>query len=107
MIRRPPRSTLFPYTTLFRSVADREEGEEHPPLGGVEAVDDQRGDQDGRRRHEVDEELARLCGSLGLGAPYLGIPPSGVDLRSRLLGHVNPFCVAACTATHRLPSWSA
>src|SRR3712207_9588361 len=23
MIRRPPRSTLFPYTTLFRSVADK------------------------------------------------------------------------------------
>src|SRR3989442_4642057 len=23
MIRRPPRSTLFPYTTLFRSKADR------------------------------------------------------------------------------------
>src|SRR5260370_33554507 len=23
MIRRPPRSTLFPYTTLFRSPADR------------------------------------------------------------------------------------
>src|SRR2546422_10120987 len=23
MIRRPPRSTLFPYTTLFRSVRDR------------------------------------------------------------------------------------
>src|SRR5256885_9920549 len=30
MIRRPPRSTLFPYTTLFRSrIAD----EHHPPLG--------------------------------------------------------------------------
>src|SRR3712207_7469610 len=26
MIRRPPRSTLFPYTTLFRSV-----GEQHDP----------------------------------------------------------------------------
>src|SRR5689334_24183762 len=25
MIRRPPRSTLFPYTTLFRSVREREE----------------------------------------------------------------------------------
>src|SRR3712207_7910746 len=25
MIRRPPRSTLFPYTTLFRSVAGLEE----------------------------------------------------------------------------------
>src|SRR2546426_3518715 len=24
MIRRPPRSTLFPYTTLFRSLAGRE-----------------------------------------------------------------------------------
>src|SRR5256885_16980618 len=24
MIRRPPRSTLFPYTTLFRSVPERE-----------------------------------------------------------------------------------
>src|SRR5260370_21497802 len=27
MIRRPPRSTLFPYTTLFRSL--RNEGESH------------------------------------------------------------------------------
>src|SRR2546430_10856721 len=25
MIRRPPRSTLFPYTTLFRSVVDRQD----------------------------------------------------------------------------------
>src|SRR2546430_17691720 len=27
MIRRPPRSTLFPYTTLFRSVQVRVDGE--------------------------------------------------------------------------------
>src|SRR2546425_12082183 len=26
MIRRPPRSTLFPYTTLFRSARDRPPG---------------------------------------------------------------------------------
>src|SRR2546425_7352404 len=26
MIRRPPRSTLFPYTTLFRSMGMQEEG---------------------------------------------------------------------------------
>src|SRR5438552_10410697 len=26
MIRRPPRSTLFPYTTLFRSYGDRRPG---------------------------------------------------------------------------------
>src|SRR5258708_22546023 len=27
MIRRPPRSTLFPYTTLFRSITHRETGQ--------------------------------------------------------------------------------
>src|SRR2546422_6298028 len=29
MIRRPPRSTLFPYTTLFRSLALHERGDRH------------------------------------------------------------------------------
>src|SRR2546422_6619720 len=32
MIRRPPRSTLFPYTTLFRSEALRLLDREHPVL---------------------------------------------------------------------------
>src|SRR2546430_9140058 len=29
MIRRPPRSTLFPYTTLFRSITDNERTASH------------------------------------------------------------------------------
>src|SRR2546427_4248186 len=29
MIRRPPRSTLFPYTTLFRSAVPREGHDDH------------------------------------------------------------------------------
>jgi len=33
MIRRPPRSTLFPYTTLFRSVEAIAEGSRRFPLG--------------------------------------------------------------------------
>src|SRR3712207_7951423 len=35
MIRRPPRSTLFPYTTLFRSLArsDFTTGPKHPARG--------------------------------------------------------------------------
>src|SRR3712207_8776119 len=43
MIRRPPRSTLFPYTTLFRSAAcpgrpgverdEEERRDDHPPHG--------------------------------------------------------------------------
>src|SRR6266508_6801075 len=32
MIRRPPRSTLFPYTTLFRSPAPRRAPENGPPV---------------------------------------------------------------------------
>src|SRR5688572_31152304 len=37
MIRRPPRSTLFPYTTLFRSLArlDESAGVELVPIDGV------------------------------------------------------------------------
>ena len=30
MIRRPPRSTLFPYTTLFRSLVSHEGGAANP-----------------------------------------------------------------------------
>src|SRR2546426_6005897 len=41
MIRRPPRSTLFPYTTLFRSVRRLRLGQRlHPPVepGRVDPV---------------------------------------------------------------------
>src|SRR2546422_6434794 len=42
MIRRPPRSTLFPYTTLFRSClhADAEETELRAAESGARAVDE-------------------------------------------------------------------
>src|SRR5215217_6271072 len=52
MIRRPPRSTLFPYTTLFRSVHDggnRAAAVRHPPER--EAVR-----HDRRTRHEPRSE---------------------------------------------------
>src|SRR5256885_3660159 len=49
MIRRPPRSTLFPYTTLFRSLAGtRLAGEQH----GGRLV--QRGDLTGPLQHRAD-----------------------------------------------------
>src|SRR2546427_1508277 len=35
MIRRPPRSTLFPYTTLFRSLGEARDGRADVPEGGV------------------------------------------------------------------------
>src|SRR3712207_7986509 len=35
MIRRPPRSTLFPYTTLFRSLQTMKWPETHPQKGSL------------------------------------------------------------------------
>src|SRR3712207_7548678 len=64
MIRRPPRSTLFPYTTLFRSQDPLE-----PPLvpvdlggGGVAVDHDRRARQpgDGRRVQHQLRQLHRL-----------------------------------------------
>src|SRR5260370_8621323 len=41
MIRRPPRSTLFPYTTLFRSLQPRERATRpRPPLPGRRGAGD-------------------------------------------------------------------
>src|SRR5260370_16045494 len=48
MIRRPPRSTLFPYTTLFRSPP---RGQEQP--GDLLLVDDRHDDPDGRDREPL------------------------------------------------------
>src|SRR3712207_7121635 len=73
MIRRPPRSTLFPYTTLFRSHEDGPDGggqgvagtvaaggEDHPP------AHEERGDQGAvedegqvRGRHEQEKRQDR------------------------------------------------
>src|SRR5258708_29647329 len=39
MIRRPPRSTLFPYTTLFRSRIVRRAGSGRRPRGSEAAAD--------------------------------------------------------------------
>src|SRR3989442_2336212 len=39
MIRRPPRSTLFPYTTLFRSLQEEESGEKTAGLSFFSCAD--------------------------------------------------------------------
>src|SRR3712207_7343686 len=76
MIRRPPRSTLFPYTTLFRSAAALERAEQQEdardearPDGRpdhAEAVSEQPDDQeDERDEHEraTDRKSTRLNSS--------------------------------------------
>src|SRR5256885_8393721 len=63
MIRRPPRSTLFPYTTLFRSVLARrvpaELGCAQGAPGDAEACAVQAGE--GARSEEHTSELQSPC----------------------------------------------
>src|SRR3712207_6867631 len=88
MIRRPPRSTLFPYTTLFRSrevvvvgavllhddddVLDLLEPRRTRSLRGLVPVEDERGrgsggdqHEDERERHVDDAATARCSGVFG------------------------------------------
>src|SRR5688572_31448498 len=79
MIRRPPRSTLFPYTTLFRSVGVGAEADlhslldlaiHHPHAGyraaiAIEVAIEHQGPQGGggiaaRRRHPGHDGLEQL-----------------------------------------------
>src|SRR2546430_6159231 len=71
MIRRPPRSTLFPYTTLFRSHV-REAGRQE---AGVRVVG--KGQARSRRLHDLAAERA-------LDGPAARRPPvSGADRAHR------------------------
>src|SRR5690625_6468063 len=59
MIRRPPRSTLFPYTTLFRSDRRTHLGEPCPgPFLQADLAADTAGDQ-----HRPDRKSTRLNSS--------------------------------------------
>src|SRR3712207_7485982 len=59
MIRRPPRSTLFPYTTLFRSGVDDRDLLRHRQAVALEAADLLRivGEDPDRAEAEVGQDL--------------------------------------------------
>src|SRR5256885_10119979 len=54
MIRRPPRSTLFPYTTLFRSALRGEDDADVLLAQRLEPL------ADARRKHRIVKEQPRL-----------------------------------------------
>src|SRR2546425_6148639 len=56
MIRRPPRSTLFPYTTLFRSLGVLE----GPLVGGIGVVKGEKGGQAGQRNGDDQDQHPSL-----------------------------------------------
>src|SRR2546422_6174012 len=85
MIRRPPRSTLFPYTTLFRSldaadVADQDHGARR--IVGFEPVADPEG-TGGAERLGADQRHARQAGHLPTAPPRRSEEHTS-ELQSRL-----------------------
>src|SRR3712207_7083088 len=62
MIRRPPRSTLFPYTTLFRSRA-----------GGDGRADGRRGHRAGGPKASATGRIAKRQGTVTLGGWRLAV----------------------------------
>src|SRR3712207_8411935 len=66
MIRRPPRSTLFPYTTLFRSVPEDEAPVGHARRAGREVRHRAHPGQEAGDHHDllpVDRKSTRLNSS--------------------------------------------
>src|SRR3712207_8221931 len=61
MIRRPPRSTLFPYTTLFRSELALHKATARLPLDAIEASVGIGIDNFPRFRICLDNRTARQC----------------------------------------------
>src|SRR2546422_10210860 len=84
MIRRPPRSTLFPYTTLFRSLALERRQElrygENPHQAAALYATDEPGIRDLAQLHGKELSFNNL---LDLDAAILAVAPwSGSDRRS-------------------------
>src|SRR2546422_4018785 len=80
MIRRPPRSTLFPYTTLFRSrFRDREEADQ---LTARAATGAGRPAVDAGRAYRVDEGAVEAAVARQHDVPAAGGGGGGKDRRA-------------------------
>src|SRR2546430_15340030 len=92
MIRRPPRSTLFPYTTLFRSLHLAElAGAREEVLGDLELelTADQRVGDDEAVERPVDRALGRVLDrhDAEVGAPPLDVGEHPDDRAGRAVRH--------------------
>src|SRR5437016_8199551 len=88
MIRRPPRSTLFPYTTLFRSQRSRAErfadGETDEARASVVTRDEQQ-DEKHHQQFDADEHHADAHAGLQWRAVNrIGLAAQGSERRARI-----------------------
>src|SRR5450432_4371043 len=82
MIRRPPRSTLFPYTTLFRSQLVRFGDGGGPHDVGPAFDDDRLADRRGMR--QIDPVPVRVLQELGLLVLGGGVEPEARRLQGEV-----------------------
>src|SRR3712207_8607722 len=94
MIRRPPRSTLFPYTTLFRSAGTRDESLRGVPSGLLGDVPRLDGVVDIGRCARVPAQLD--VSAVGVGHPE--VARDGGDRKSTRLNssHANISYAVFC-----------
>src|SRR3712207_7474860 len=92
MIRRPPRSTLFPYTTLFRSGGGGEG--EHPVGQPVE----EHGPDEGGLAAGVQPAVDHRAAGLGAGGEVAEHEAVGLDRKSTRLNssHANISYAVFC-----------
>src|SRR3712207_6968130 len=96
MIRRPPRSTLFPYTTLFRSAPATVDG---PSPGHAARVEiDRHGDGAVREHQGTVQGVAAVAERRDPGGPVLGLSRRGADRKSTRLNssHANISYAVFC-----------
>src|SRR5260221_6161183 len=101
MIRRPPRSTLFPYTTLFRSVLERVglSRQKHLPARLLSAGQ--------RRRLALSRLLASRARLWILDEPLASLDDDGAMLARTLIREHLSNDGMAIIATHQEMSLSA
>src|SRR5256885_3060826 len=98
MLRRPPRSTLFPYPTLFRSSAYRMSSKAEPKALATDPANDSFWRFDMRRltAEEIRDSLLAVSGNLNLKMYGAGIYPDRKSTRlnsSHLVISYAVFCL--------------
>src|SRR3989442_3692335 len=96
MIRRPPRSTLFPYTTLFRSPLIGEPVHHDPVLPRVQALSDDPGRVRGKDVNRVVlSHGARDRKSTRLNSSHVRISYAVFCLKKKKWKHRSWLCTAS------------
>src|SRR2546430_13693192 len=92
MIRRPPRSTLFPYTTLFRSA--------NAPAAAYKKLNEEKQKEDAKKKEDFDSRLERDRKSTRLNSSHSQISYAVFCLKKK---NIEKIDVLLDTHRHKPP----